>query len=110
MPYHSIEFVRLVSNTAIVRECYPVPTTYFLEPVLIRGRICEMVNVAFYCEATVAEDLGELLPEISIREKKRSSGPLVHDGLLNFFRTKIIVGGYVIDGFASVNPIDYCRG
>jgi hypothetical protein len=25
--------------------------------------------VALYCEATVAEDLGELLPEISIREE-----------------------------------------
>lgn len=69
MPHDSIELVRLVSNTAIMRERYPVPTTYFLEPVFIGSRICEMVNVALYCEATVAEDLGELLPEISIREE-----------------------------------------
>jgi hypothetical protein len=72
MAHDGVALVWLVSDTAIVREPDPTSTAYFLEPDFIWSIIREVVGVSLYPETALLEDLGKLLPKISIREKNRA--------------------------------------
>jgi hypothetical protein len=52
-----------------VRERGPATTAHLLKPIFVRSGVDEVVHVPFHSETACAEDLGKLVPEISVREK-----------------------------------------
>ena len=68
MLHDGIEFIRLVANPPIVRECDPTALADLLEPQRVRRIIGEVISVPLDCQTAGFQNLGELFAEIAIGE------------------------------------------
>ena len=62
-------FIGFIAYSLIVRDCVPATTPNLSQPFLIFGNICKVIRMFFDGKARLQQKIGELLAQISIREK-----------------------------------------
>src|SRR5436190_3708060 len=70
VPCHRLELIRLVANSPIVRDGKPAFRAHSFEPLLVGAIRREQLAVPDNGQAGIAQNVGELLSEVSIREER----------------------------------------